>query len=430
MNRALYRSLVAVATVFLRIPFQIRLKIDPRLRHFQGPAMVVGNHTNYLDPVFLGLAIPRRPLTFVAGAFAFKNPKVARFFAALDVIPKEQFRADSNAVRLMIKAIGRGDMVAIFPEGQRSLDGTSWPIHGGMGRLIQKLKVPLVMVRIRGGYMNWPRWSRSGVRFGRVDVESLILMSKEEVMASTAAQIEAKLLAELVDSDDAWQERQPRPVKFSNLRRAEGAESVCHGCPRCGHELAMRSKGVHLWCEHCGYRVKLKPEGTFVQVKDQKGSASGPGLTMTDAAASLAGEQAEPPKTVAAWRRWANSFWEPTSVLEYPCKIWFSPVDGEPSERGRGYIRLSQDLGFVFDRIPHGRPYDEAAPSPEEVESEPRFFGLPDFGIPVEDGEWFELFEKATGDRWRFAPDDPRSIERFVGLSHYLKVLTQEQTGC
>ena len=74
--------------------------------------VVLSNHSNWLDPLFVGLAVSHRPLRFVAGDFMFTKGLIGRFVRALGVISKTQFRPDPASIRNIMAAIKSGEAVA------------------------------------------------------------------------------------------------------------------------------------------------------------------------------------------------------------------------------------------------------------------------------------------------------------------------------
>ncbi len=51
----------------------------------------------------------------------------------------------------------RGEMVLIFPEGTRTLDGEVARLKPGFSALAKRARVPLLPIGIDGAYQAWPR---------------------------------------------------------------------------------------------------------------------------------------------------------------------------------------------------------------------------------------------------------------------------------
>jgi 1-acyl-sn-glycerol-3-phosphate acyltransferase len=69
----------------------------------------------------------------------------------------------------------RGRILVLFPEGERSIDGTIRPFRKGAAILASHLRLPVVPTNISGAFDLWPRgrginWSRVWSRRGLIRV--------------------------------------------------------------------------------------------------------------------------------------------------------------------------------------------------------------------------------------------------------------------
>jgi long-chain acyl-CoA synthetase len=125
-----------------------------------GPYLICPNHQCYLDPFIICGTLPYRAfreLFFVGAAEYFETPLtrwVARVGNCVPVDP------DANLVPAMkAGAFGltHGKILMLFPEGERSIDGTVKRFKKGAPILSRHLGVPIVPVAIRGAFEVWPR---------------------------------------------------------------------------------------------------------------------------------------------------------------------------------------------------------------------------------------------------------------------------------
>jgi long-chain acyl-CoA synthetase len=148
----------------------------------EGPYIVSPNHQSYLD-AFLLVPTLRfrafRQLFFVGASEYFATPLMKKLAQLINVVPVDP---DANLVRAMqAGAFGlrHGKILVLFPEGERSPDGTVRTFKKGAAILAHHLNVPIVPVAIRGVFEIWPRgrgpkwralvpWTRtrSALRFG------------------------------------------------------------------------------------------------------------------------------------------------------------------------------------------------------------------------------------------------------------------------
>jgi len=150
----------------------------------------------------------------------------------------------------MFRVLGRAGTLSIFPEGQRSLDGTPTPFDDAIAKLIHRSRSAVAIVHISGAYLTWPRWSTSRFRRGRIDVRSELLLTHDESAALSVAEIHDRIIKAMDYQEFDWQ-RQER-VRFHSSRPAESLHWILHQCPGCGRSLAMSSRQDRLICRHCG----------------------------------------------------------------------------------------------------------------------------------------------------------------------------------
>ena len=128
-----------------------------------GPYVLCPNHQSYLDPFLLVGALPYRVFKqmFSVGASEyFTTPLTAKFAELMNVIPVDP---DANLVRAM-QAGGFGlrhnRVLILFPEGERSPDGTPRRFKKGASILSVQLGVQIVPVAMDGLFELWPRGKR------------------------------------------------------------------------------------------------------------------------------------------------------------------------------------------------------------------------------------------------------------------------------
>jgi len=126
-----------------------------------GATLVASNHASFLDPPMVGIAY-RSAIYYLARKTLFRG-----FFGWLyrnwNSIPVDQERADFTSLKTIIKLLKKGERVVVFPEGQRSWDGTLLEGQPGVGLVIAKAGVPVQPVRLFGTFealgrgIHWPR---------------------------------------------------------------------------------------------------------------------------------------------------------------------------------------------------------------------------------------------------------------------------------
>ena len=153
-----YNLIRLVGRTFFRLRVLHRERV---INH--GPVILASNHESYLDPPLVG-SVADRAIFFLArksllagGFFGWLLPK-------LNVIPVDsESGKDRTALKALIRILRAGEGTLVFPEGQRSPDGTLQPALPGVGLVIAKTLAPVVPIRIFGAYEAWPigqKWPR------------------------------------------------------------------------------------------------------------------------------------------------------------------------------------------------------------------------------------------------------------------------------
>lgn len=120
-----------------------------------GPALLIGNHESYIDPLLVGVAAPRH-LAFLARANLFHGV-FGRFLRSVNVHPVDQEGFAREGLKAMIELLGEGWPVLVFPEGERSMDGVMKPFRPGIHLILKKTHAPVVPCGIAGAYEALPR---------------------------------------------------------------------------------------------------------------------------------------------------------------------------------------------------------------------------------------------------------------------------------
>jgi 1-acyl-sn-glycerol-3-phosphate acyltransferase len=120
-----------------------------------GGVLLVANHQSYLDPVLIGVRLPR-PLSYIAKSELFENHYADRLLRWFNSFPVHQGSIDLHAVRETITRLRSGRALAIFPEGSRTNNGEMLPLERGVALVVRRAKVPVIPVVIEGSYQAWP----------------------------------------------------------------------------------------------------------------------------------------------------------------------------------------------------------------------------------------------------------------------------------
>jgi len=239
--------------LFLRNWYKIQVQGIKHIPH-EKPFILVANHESYLDPFLFGIFVPFE-IKFVTTADVFTTPLMRFLLRGSGTFPMRRHRQDLKAIRTMIRTINSGQVVGIFPEGGRSIDGTPLPILTETLKLIQHCKVPILPVQLDGAYEIWPRWSAKRRR-GRCSVsfKPVIPVDEQSDLTGLNERIQAAIFAPV---------KQYRPVKSRVI--AHGLENFLWACPECKTRNSIELvSGNSIKCGHCAAQWTMTNDYTLV----------------------------------------------------------------------------------------------------------------------------------------------------------------------
>ncbi|MCA3236960.1 MAG: MFS transporter [Curvibacter sp.] len=125
-----------------------------------GPAILACNHVSFVDAVLLMAASPR-PIRFIMDHRIFKIPVLGWLFKLAKAIPIAPRAEDPEAYEAAFKAAAQvlkeGDLLAIFPEGGITKDGTLQEFKGGLMKILEQQPVPVIpmaLTNLWGSYFS------------------------------------------------------------------------------------------------------------------------------------------------------------------------------------------------------------------------------------------------------------------------------------
>jgi 1-acyl-sn-glycerol-3-phosphate acyltransferase len=162
-----------------------------------GGALIVANHGSLLDIPAVAQAAGPRHTAFVARRSLTRSRFMDRLLEGTEAILVEPGTSDRAALRQIVDELKAGNLVVIFPEGTRCLDGRLQAFKGGAVLSARMAGVPIIPCGVEGAYDAWPRhrrWPRRRrihVRFrGPVDPVGPDLHSRLETTVAELARIE------------------------------------------------------------------------------------------------------------------------------------------------------------------------------------------------------------------------------------------------
>jgi 1-acyl-sn-glycerol-3-phosphate acyltransferase len=115
-----------------------------------GPCLILANHASYLDPLLVGIAIPRE-VHYLARQEILDWPVLGRMMQNTHAIRRDTI--DRQAIALCREILKQQWALVMFPEGTRSPDGKVYRPRGGFAWILEPMpEVPCVPVYLEGTY--------------------------------------------------------------------------------------------------------------------------------------------------------------------------------------------------------------------------------------------------------------------------------------
>ena len=197
---ALTRLLQLVALDLYRLKFEGLEKLPT-----ERPVIISSNHQSFIDPVVLASLLPWKVFSksFAVGTSEIFGSGFMRHLARwIRVIPVDP---DANLVPAMRAAafgLKHGQTLILYPEGERSVDGTPKTFRKGAAILSIHMQVPIVPVAIEGFYEAWPRGkyffqklTRLSIKFGDPIYPPAEEQASESAYEALTAELKARVVA-------------------------------------------------------------------------------------------------------------------------------------------------------------------------------------------------------------------------------------------
>ena len=223
------------------------------------PYLILMNHQTPFDQFFVAMAF-RGPIYFISTEDILSNGIISRIIKwLLAPIPIKKQAGDFSAVMTTLRVAREGATIAMAPEGNRTYSGKTEYINPAVAGLAKKMKLPIALFRIEGGYGAEPRWSNV-TRYGtkmRAYVSRVI--EPEEY-----AKLSNDELYQLI-KDGLFVDEGKADGVYRSSRRAEYLERAVYVCPFCG--LAeFESHGNEAECKTCHRKIIYGEDKTITGI--------------------------------------------------------------------------------------------------------------------------------------------------------------------
>jgi 1-acyl-sn-glycerol-3-phosphate acyltransferase len=165
----LYWTVWIIVRGLARLLFHLRVSGQDYIPR-TGGVLIAANHASYLDIPILGCALPRRA-AFIGRMDLFAGI-VGGVLRYLGWIPIRRGQVDRKAFDEAVRRLKAGQMVVIYPEGTRTVNGQLQPGKPGIGMMAEAAGCPVLPALLEGTYdalppdAHWIRLRPIRVAFG------------------------------------------------------------------------------------------------------------------------------------------------------------------------------------------------------------------------------------------------------------------------
>lgn len=213
--------------------------------------LILMNHQTAFDQFFIGMAFDGS-VYYLATEDIFSLGWISRLLDFLVApIPIKKQTTDLRAIKNCVKIAKEGGTIALFPEGNRTFHGKTLYFKSSIIKMIRLVKLPVVIMRVEGGYGVQPRWSDVIRRGSMRAYPARVIEPKEYDCLSDEdffETIQKELYVDETNSDEL----------FYHKKNAEYMERFLYVCPDCGL-TTFKSKNDMVECEKCHQKIKYLP---------------------------------------------------------------------------------------------------------------------------------------------------------------------------
>lgn len=228
------------------------IKIDKFKEQGKRAYLILFNHQTAFDQFFVGCSF-KGPVYYVASEDLFSKGWVSaliRFIVA--PIPIKKQSTDVSAVMNCIRVAKEGGTIGMAPEGNRTYSGATGYMNPAIAPLARKLKLPIAIYRIEGGYGVHPRWS-DVVRKGKMHSYVSRVIEPEEIAALNNEQLYELIQKELYVNEGV------ADACFVSDKKAEYLERAMYVCPDCGLS-EFYSNANEIECKKCHKKIEYRED--------------------------------------------------------------------------------------------------------------------------------------------------------------------------
>ncbi|HLF51069.1 1-acyl-sn-glycerol-3-phosphate acyltransferase [Flavobacterium sp.] len=144
---------VFMKSVLYSIPYMSKRVINTNGETFDKPAVIISNHTSFLDTLAIGMLSPK--IIFLVNDWVYNSPFFGRAVKLAGFYPVTQ--GLEGGVEHLREKVNEGYSLMVFPEGSRSEDNVVKRFHKGAFYLAEQFNIDVLPVYIHGNSEALPK---------------------------------------------------------------------------------------------------------------------------------------------------------------------------------------------------------------------------------------------------------------------------------
>ncbi|NLM58575.1 MAG: hypothetical protein GX194_05545 [Clostridium sp.] len=201
-----------------------KLRINKvRMKGLKPPYLVLGTHHAFMDFYVTPLALFPHRANYVSELEGFEAFGEWLYRQA-GCLGTRKFVNDLALIKNIQRVIDRKGILVLYPEARYANVGTNSKLPESVGKLAKMLKVPVVVINMRGNYLQSPIWNLTKRKEARLDATITQVFTREELAKTTVSEVNEKLQEFLTYDEYQWQYITKQAITYE--KRAEGLELV------------------------------------------------------------------------------------------------------------------------------------------------------------------------------------------------------------
>lgn len=232
---------------FIIVRFR-KLKVNKiNMKNLKPPYLVLSTHHGFIDFYVAPVVLFPYRVNYISELEGFVGKEW--LYRQVGCICKRKFTNDFALIKNIKHVISKNkDILVIYPEARYCNVGTNSKIPESVGKLVKILKVPVVILNMKGNYLLSPIWNLTK-RNVRLEADLKQILNSEEIKHFSVNKINEIISKNFIYDDYKWQKE--NKIKITYRKRAEWLHKVLYLCPNCNKEYKTNTKNSIIYCENC-----------------------------------------------------------------------------------------------------------------------------------------------------------------------------------